>query len=846
MQLTWAYNLLNRIAGKAKASPSGTFAAMSDQSTIWSRWGRPTDYDELYKAVVNEPTAHLTVFMPANDIAQVTQRVYRRRGTGSGLADQLGIKARKQLVKRWERYGSRSVKARVGQIGEDIEEVTDPSHPLVSLLTSPNPRQTGYDYTRNLVANLRTAGGVFEVPIVSGGIPVQLETLSAKYVRAELDESYGTLIREWVAHRNGRDTEHYGIDEIIVYGSQHLDEPGRFVSPLAACLGEVKLLWAMTEARTAMMNNGGHPGGMIESTQSLNEPQRRLLEAEFQKRMAGPQNAGMPMILTPGLVYKETARGKELDWNASVEALQDTVLRTMGVPNELLDTKDANLAGAQEASPEYARRTLLPIARMMEDHRNERLVPMFGEECEDCFIAFDDMVGEDREAETRVAVSLVTAGMMTPNEWRESDGREPKEGGDELLLPQPAADPFAAFLGPRNPPAIADRPEPGLEDEDEIVVTDVTEAKPEEAPIAEQALNGAQVQALREMALDVANGQLPASAAIELMRAAFPSVPAARIETIINEMAGFVPRQQVADGEAPPPPVEPKSKTKTITDIDVLCGGVELPGCTCADCRPPRKSKENDVDQTALFRERAAEVSRLTETWYRETYTDAVEQAASGAISELSAAAFVQAAADRFLEDVSAPLIDMFKDGYEAEGTDPNLGAFAVTSDRAAEMYRQHRIGLSRTIASTALEDAQRSVDAIIEQGFDEGLRRDEISTLLSEKVPGLSRSRAETIARTEVANAQLMGRLEAWEDSEFVEGKLYLLSSDPCPICEFVARKWGGDTVPLRTPFLKAGDAVPLPGGSQFVATRDALTPPCHPRCRCSMAPKRTQLEDE
>ena len=466
---------------------------------------------------------------------------------------------------------------------------------------------------------------------------------------------------------------------------------------------------------------------------------------------------------------------------------------------------------------------------------------MFGEGFEDYVLAFDDMVGEDMLAEMQVR-QLRAQTYVTVNELRAEDGLEPIEGGDVVLglQQQAAADPFAGLFGPPRSPAPiapepAELPDPDQGEDDEIVVTDVTDKPPmpEAAPIAEQALNGAQVQALREMALDVANGQLPSGAAVELMRAVFPSVPSSRIETIINEMSGFVPRME---GEAPKPS-EPKSKSTVITDVDVMYGGVGLPGCKCESCRPPRNTKEADIDQTEIYREHASRVAQLTEEWYRDTYTDAVERAEQGSISPISAAAFIQAAADRFLEDVSEPLIETFTAGYEAEADNPQLGTFAVTSDRAAELYRQHRIGLSRTVANTVLSDAQRAVDAIIEQGFDEGLRRDEISKLLAEKVPGLSRSSAERIASTEVSHAQLMGRLEAWEDSEFVEGKQYLMSADPCFICEYTARKWAGKTAGLREPFLEAGESIPTPNGGVFVVTRDIMVPPSHPRCRCSMA---------
>ena len=782
-------SLVDRIRGKAKTSPAGTFAAMSDWGDLYWRYGRPVDYDQLFKAVLIEPTANLCVYLPANDLAQVPLRVYRRTGSNDTIAEQLGLKQRRKMMRQWERHGSRSVKAKMSQIGEDFEEVTDPTDPVVALINNPNPRQTAFSYMRQLIINRRTAGGVFEVPIMSGGIPVQLETVNPKYMRAELDTTYGTLIREWVAHRNGRDLEHYAPDELIVYGTQNPDEPGKFVSALASCINEVYLLWNITTARTAMMANGGHPGGFIESTKGLDETQRRRLEEEFAKRFAGPEAAGYPMVLEPGLIYRETSSGKELDWNASVEALQDTVLRTMGIPNELLDTKDANLAGAQEASPEYARRTLLPLAREIEDERNERLIPMFGEGFEDYVLAFDDMVGEDMLAEMQVR-QLRAQTYVTVNELRAEDGLEPIEGGNVVLGLQQqaaAADPFAGLFGKQL-------------DELQAAVKALTLPAPDD----------------EELTITVRE-------------------PDQKAATDSNE------------------------QKQVIRDVDVLYGGVELPGCKCESCRPPRNTKEADIDETAIYKQNAAVVAELADEWYQDTLMDAGDLLASGGLnSGLSRSAFIEAAATRFLEDVSEPLLDVFSAGYTEGGTEvageveeADLGAFAVPSDRAGELYRRHRLRLAEDVSSTAIRAAENAVDGIvdqlIEQGLDEGLRRDEISKLLAEKVPGISRSRAETIARTEVANAQLMGRLEAWKDSEFVEGKQYLLSSDPCFICKYVANKLRGrPTLKLDEPFLKAGESIPNGTNPPYVVTRDIMVPPSHPRCRCSMAAVMVETEAE
>lgn len=77
------------------------------------------------------------------------------------------------------------------------------------------------------------------------------------------------------------------------------------------------------------------------------------------------------------------------------------------------------------------------------------------------------------------------------------------------------------------------------------------------------------------------------------------------------------------------------------------------------------------------------------------------------------------------------------------------------------------------------------------------------------------SESRADMIARTEIARADIEGTINGWEATGLVAGKEWLTAADCCPICDAL----NGVVVPLRSTF---------PGGVQG--------PPKHPRCRCRL----------
>ena len=86
-------------------------------------------------------------------------------------------------------------------------------------------------------------------------------------------------------------------------------------------------------------------------------------------------------------------------------------------------------------------------------------------------------------------------------------------------------------------------------------------------------------------------------------------------------------------------------------------------------------------------------------------------------------------------------------------------------------------------------------------------------------------------IARSESARAYTEGELLAWEEAG-IESKEWLLSPDPCPICQTMADEFEGKQVPLRQPFKKIGDVV----GGMEIDYADVDGPPIHPNCHCNM----------
>lgn len=156
-----------------------------------------------------------------------------------------------------------------------------------------------------------------------------------------------------------------------------------------------------------------------------------------------------------------------------------------------------------------------------------------------------------------------------------------------------------------------------------------------------------------------------------------------------------------------------------------------------------------------------------------------------------------------------------------------NERALAYANARAAELVGKKRIGghlVDNPNPAWSIPQATRDMlRTEIAAAYEQGLSNDAIAEMLAES-HAFSDARAEMIARTETAFADIEGNLQAYEASGQVAQKEWLTAADCCDECH----KLNGVVVAL-------GDAFPNGGG---------IGPPLHPNCRCDVLPVLIELD--
>lgn len=283
--------------------------------------------------------------------------------------------------------------------------------------------------------------------------------------------------------------------------------------------------------------------------------------------------------------------------------------------------------------------------------------------------------------------------------------------------------------------------------------------------------------------------------------------------------------------EAPkalPEPSSGQTATKQVLLTDLLYGCA--PDCGCELSEAPRGMRGTKDDRKP-DPEEAAQSRKLeaaTREWLSGFYARAAAIAASNSdpdTVERLVIGLTRSEAPAFREKVAPLIRDMFQRGFVSGSAEvaPELGAFEVLTDTAAEAFDRRTEGLLADLGETT----GSQVSNVMRRAIEAGATPKEAAAMLREAIPEVSASRAETIARTETSDALNSGRRQAWQEHG-IESREFLLSSNPCELCKAVASKWAGKSIPIGEPIVKSGESI---GG--VIINRDRNVP-IHPRCRC------------
>jgi HK97 family phage portal protein len=316
------------------------------------------------------------------------------------------------------------------------ERVELKNHPLLKLLSSPNPISSGSIFFESLAAFKLISGNSFMLVVKpEGDNPKELYSLRPDRVKIITDK-FGNIIG--YQYKSGDREINYPVDKVT--GKSKILHLKTFnplndyygMSPIEAAAYSIDQHNNAGEWNQSLLENGAKPSGALVfknpdgSAGSLSDEQFRRLKNQIEEEFSGAENAGKPILLEGGLDWKEMSLSpKDMDFIECKHSSARDIALAFGVPPQLLGIPgDNTYSNLSEARLSLWEQTIIPLMEDIKNGLNHWLVPMFdaGENLELCYDS--DKISALAPRRDSLWARAASADFLTANEKRALVGLE--------------------------------------------------------------------------------------------------------------------------------------------------------------------------------------------------------------------------------------------------------------------------------------------------------------------------------------------------------------------------------------------------------------------------------------
>lgn len=364
---------------------------------------------------------------PPVDYAMAAREGYQRTIT---VFRCINLIARNTARLQWELYQKRN--------GERMEIK---EHPLLDLLSRPNPSQGGVNFFNSVVGFKQIAGNSYIEAVKGGGGPPK-ELWPLRPDRMTIKPGTFGLPKAYVYKFKGSEKV-WDVDPVTGQGlilhmkSFHPTDDWYGLSPIEAAFLNIANNKEADKYNVSLLKNSATPSGVLEVRVDDSNPRGSLTDEQYSRlkeflddEYSGSLNAGRPMLLEGGLSWKAVGMTpKQLDMLENKNATSRDIAQAFDVPPLLLGLPgDNTFANYKEARAAFYEDTILPAGDELRDELNNWLVPMFGDNLE---LDYDrdniEALAHKRQSKFE---SLKSASYLTENEKREAAGYDKQPGLD--------------------------------------------------------------------------------------------------------------------------------------------------------------------------------------------------------------------------------------------------------------------------------------------------------------------------------------------------------------------------------------------------------------------------------
>jgi len=311
------------------------------------------------------------------------------------------------------------------QEGVSIVEVTQ--SPLLDILHKPNSLYFGTEQSFILQWHRLTTGNSYQyINKDESGNVISLDVLYPQYVSVAYDK-FGAFVgynykvgnnnifmkREDVIHQRHKPARSGVLGEGVIHN----------ISTAADILNE------MDAREYNFQKNDCRPDFVVRVPVNADPTKMVETETALKAKLKGAKNKGNPIVLKDSTIENIGWSPRDLEQKVLREAMLNLVLAGFGVPESEL-SKDSTNASAKTANIQYLR-NLNPLLIKNQEELTHSLIPLFYDDPENYFLAYDDIFPEAQPD----YLELAKNNFITVNELRSHYGYSSLEGHSELVKP---------------------------------------------------------------------------------------------------------------------------------------------------------------------------------------------------------------------------------------------------------------------------------------------------------------------------------------------------------------------------------------------------------------------------
>jgi HK97 family phage portal protein len=311
---------------------------------------------------------------------------------------------------------------------------SNPAHKLLSTHGKPNNRHTSFEFRRLMTRQVALCGNAYALKQKVGGTLDGLVFIHPRRVTVE-ESASGELMYK-VAAKDGRQLV-YGQDDIFHLRGE-TDDGVTGIDPIQQNAESIALALAQDRFAGKMFSNGVKPSGVIEFPHTFkDEAAYKRLKESFEAAFSGADNAHKAIILENGAKWNSVSMTLEDAQLLDSRKLQRSIVASLfRIPPHMIgDLDKSTFSNIENLARQFVDYALMPWLDMWQQAIEQQLFTRSQQVSHIAKFNVSGLLRGDAKTRSDLYASAIIHQWMSPNEVREKEDMNPREGGDEFINP---------------------------------------------------------------------------------------------------------------------------------------------------------------------------------------------------------------------------------------------------------------------------------------------------------------------------------------------------------------------------------------------------------------------------